>query len=74
VAGTPHLPSAALLNPLGRVPGEIELNIHRMAHQMCLADVKRELLTGIKCTCKITMGDHEMIDKHLGASVEDGHD
>jgi hypothetical protein len=55
------------------LPEELLLEIYRDVHEMCLAEVKRDLTSGYKplCTCCITMGDHEMIDMHLGAMVGD---
>ena len=54
------------------LPEEIESVIFRWAHEMCMADVKREMLRELTtCTCTITMGDHEQIDRHLGINEWD---
>ena len=47
------------------LPDELELIICRMRHEMCLSEVKREMLhVTTKCTCNITMGGHALIDRY----------
>ena len=47
------------------LPEEMLLEVYRNAHEMCLSEVKREMLhVTTKCTCNITMGGHALIDRY----------
>jgi hypothetical protein len=45
------------------LPEDLLLEIYRNSHEMCLSEVKREMLhVATKCTCNTTMGGHALID------------